>query len=341
MKCRRWGHDEEIDGGMTAPPVSVIIPAFNAARWISQTLESVAAQTFEDLECVVVDDGSTDETADIVSRFGSPVRLIRQPNGGVARARNVGISNARGRYLAFLDADDAWLPSKLEQQIEIFRHNPRLGLVYTSLKVVDAEGALLRILTCADPADALRSRLLLAPAPPVPLAQSGVVPAEVLEQVGGFDERFSTAQDTDMVCRLAREYPLARLVDPLTIYRDHAGGIHRNMCAFEQNMLLLLHKYLSGPNAVREPGLTRPRAMANLYSYLALWQAGERAWGRAAGNAAAAFAASPRWAAAAFWRDGKDWASRRAADFLGVGGGARLGSSGGAAGVSDVSPRGR
>src|SRR5690349_12299252 len=100
------------------PEVSVVIPAFNAARYLPAALDSVLNQTARNLEILVVDDGSTDETEALLSRYGPPVHYLRQENQGVSVARNLGIKQSRGRFVGFLDADDTWLPHKLERQLE-------------------------------------------------------------------------------------------------------------------------------------------------------------------------------------------------------------------------------
>src|SRR2546422_14004 len=97
--------------------ISVIIPTYNSVRFLTEAVDSVLAQTFSDFEILVIDDGSTDETQDVMRQYGSLVRCIRQQNSGVAVARNRGITESRGRYVAFLDADDTWLADKLERQV--------------------------------------------------------------------------------------------------------------------------------------------------------------------------------------------------------------------------------
>ena len=110
--------------------VSVVIPAYKAAHTISRAIDSVLSQTCAAHEIIVIDDGSPDDLADVVSRrYGSPVTLLRQPNGGAASARNLGIARATGKFIAFLDADDYWEPKKIERQLAIFQENPSVGLV--------------------------------------------------------------------------------------------------------------------------------------------------------------------------------------------------------------------
>ena len=130
-----------------APVVSVIVPVYRAERWIEGTLRSALAQTYANLEVVVVDDGSPDRCAELVAGVAatdSRVRLIRQDNAGLSAARNAGIAAARGRYVAPLDADDLWHPSKLEEQVARFaaasREGVDLGLVYSWSEAVDEHG---------------------------------------------------------------------------------------------------------------------------------------------------------------------------------------------------------
>src|SRR5512143_3730544 len=106
------------------PLVSVVMPVYNGARYLRQALESALAQTYRPLEIVVVDDGSTDETPAILAEFGTRIRALRQPNSGSAAARNAALDAARGELIAFLDADDLWLPQKLAVQVEYLREHP-------------------------------------------------------------------------------------------------------------------------------------------------------------------------------------------------------------------------
>jgi len=115
---------------MSPPLITVIIGAYNAERYLAEAIESVLAQTHPNLELIVVDDGSTDRTGEIAESYGEPVRCIRQRNGGMAASRNRAIPEARGDYLAFLDADDRFPPDKLERQLAVFEAQPELDIVY-------------------------------------------------------------------------------------------------------------------------------------------------------------------------------------------------------------------
>ena len=116
------------------PLVSVVIPAYNGREMISLTIESILAQTWPAVEILVVDDGSSDGTPDVVRGFGDRIRFFEQKNSGTAAARNLGLKNATGEFFAVLDQDDLWLPHKLERQIPRFYEDPKIGLVYATIE---------------------------------------------------------------------------------------------------------------------------------------------------------------------------------------------------------------
>ena len=111
------------------PLISAVIPVYNGEAFVADAIRSVLAQTYPRVECVVVDDGSHDRTAEVIRSFGDVVRYLWKPTGGVASARNAGVSAARGEYVAFVDADDTWLPEKLDRQMGLLRERPDCGLI--------------------------------------------------------------------------------------------------------------------------------------------------------------------------------------------------------------------
>lgn len=132
------------------PLISIIIPLYNSERFIAQTLESVLTQTYRNIEVIVVDDASTDGGCDIVRRYGaddSRVNLILSETnfGGPARPRNIGIENAKGEFIAFVDADDVWKPHKLQTQLDFLMHNPDIDLVYSPAEIIDEHGGIFPI----------------------------------------------------------------------------------------------------------------------------------------------------------------------------------------------------
>jgi glycosyltransferase involved in cell wall biosynthesis len=210
------------------PSVSVIIPAYNRALVIAQTLQSVVDQTYADWECIVVDDGSTDDTAAVVQRFvdaDSRFRLIRQANANAAGARNRAVAEARGEFLAFLDSDDLFEPDKLAWQVERLRQDPSAVLVYGESIGFSDE----------DPArgGVVFSRLVEKPQGPPPAGFEGLltmnpimaplVRTSAFNEAGGFDTSFSSAEDWDMWLSLARRGTVIHERRQAVRYRLHEG----------------------------------------------------------------------------------------------------------------------
>lgn len=272
------------------PPVSVVIPVRDGERFVGAAIDSVLAQTMRDFEVVVVDDGSTDRTAEILAAYGDRIRVHRQKNAGVAAARNAGAAIARGAYIAFLDADDVWLPHKLERQMPLF-DDEEVTLVYAAVRIVDEELRPLREVAPCAPDDALSATLCVGPAP-VPLTMTGIVRRSAFEAVGGFDERLSTSADADFVCRVALHYRLASVPEALALYRQHGMQMHLNVDAMERDMALLHAKFFNDPAAASHYEL-RGRAVASVYFTLALGYAHQRRFGTAIRCAATAVRNSP------------------------------------------------
>ena len=282
-----------------APRVSVVIPAKNAAAYIRDALSSVLAQTVPAHECIVANDGSTDATAGIAGEFGPPVTVISTGGVGVAAARNAAAAVATGDYLAFLDADDVWLPRKLELQLAAFRADPGLGLVYTGLHVVDEQ---LRFTGRMDvpPDDAAIRKTLLVERPIMPgIGSTGLVPIERFRDLGGFDPRFSMSADCALACGIGLEHRVHGVPRPLVLYRQHPSSMHsdpRN--AVERDMRTIHSELLP----LLQPPVSIRRARANLHVSLA---GSALATGRpraALRHALLALVTRPDRVLAAFWR---------------------------------------
>ena len=213
---RRSGAVEAPPDG--APLVSVVIPTFNRPEATERAARSVLAQTHRALELLVVDDGSTDGTGERVARLGDPrLRVVRQPNGGVARARNRGLGEARGAYIAFLDSDDEWRPDKLARQVAAMEAAPaRVGFCSTGAEIRSAAGVEIR--RGGPRGDAFAALLVtnLVHAP----TSCGLIRREVFEAVGGFDPDLPAIEDWEWLQRVARLFDLEAVDDPLTLYAD-------------------------------------------------------------------------------------------------------------------------
>jgi glycosyltransferase involved in cell wall biosynthesis len=227
------------------PLVSVIIPAYNAARYVGAAVESVLAQSYRPLEVIVVDDGSTDDTGGALGRYGGAVRYVRQPNRGPAAARNLGIRAATGRWLAFLDADDQWLPDKLRIQATCLAANPCVGLVHSDLLLWD-EATDRRWQE-----DRARDRYAGSCYAQF-FWRNGVTPSSVLlrreclDKVGDFDCRIDkpSVEDYDLWIRIARHYELAYNPEPLVLYRLHANNGSKKTAVMMEQELYVLEKAL-------------------------------------------------------------------------------------------------
>lgn len=231
------------------PAVSVIIPTYNRANLIGRAIRSVLNQTYQDLELLVIDDGSTDGTDDVVRGFADPRihYLRRDSNGGASAARNTGIRRAKGRYMAFLDSDDEWLPEKLERQIPLFQDSPHHpGVTYTACYWVDQAGTV----TVERPT--VRGDIFLQLAMRAFLAwPSIIIKREVLAEVGLFDESLPLAEDRDLLIRLAKNTSFDGLDDPLAwIYQDHKGPLE-DRAAFLADRRPFYEKLSADPDVPR------------------------------------------------------------------------------------------
>ena len=245
------------------PLVSTLIPVHNGEAFIGEAIASVLAQTYQPLECIVIDDGSIDRTEQIVRGFGTRVRSLKTLNRGPSSARNAGARVASGEYLAFLDADDTWDPTKIVRQMDLMRRRPSLGLVYCSFERVDANGNHLEFSSAPDPADVLRD-VLLNVGPGLGLGSTGLVPIHAFRAIGGFDERLARGQDSDLAWRLAVAFPVGLVPEPLASYRQHAAQIHRDVTTWEHDWTLILRKAFASMCLPPEIQALERRARTNL-----------------------------------------------------------------------------
>lgn len=243
---------------MSTPAFSVVVPAYNATRTIGATIGSILRQTQDDLELIVVDDGSSDGTPDLVREHvarDDRVRLIEQPNAGTAGARNTGIAAARADVVSFLDNDDMWLPDYLASMGEALARSPEAGFGYTDAWVLnDATGRIMR-------------KSSLAHYPPVPdpagpsdvlalllehinfVMSSTTVTRSALEATGGFDEEIRGADDFDLWIRIAAKgFGAVRASGINLVQRDHAGSQSKDLAMMIDNARAVLVKAAQDPD---------------------------------------------------------------------------------------------
>jgi glycosyltransferase involved in cell wall biosynthesis len=218
--------------------VSVIIPTYNRENFITKAIDSVMAQTYRNVEVVVIDDGSTDNTFSLVGQYGKTVTYFYQENRGIAGARNAGIRKSNGDYIAFLDSDDYWVPEKLERQMELFQKHPEYGMVASQCASVLLNGS-------------FRSKNRQGKSGWVFIdlfmknfirTSSAVITRECIDTVGLFDEGLTECEEYDLWLRIAAKYPVGFINESLAVYTDNPHGTCMDSLAGRLLRLKVLEK---------------------------------------------------------------------------------------------------
>lgn len=245
------------------PTVTVVMPLYNTERYVEKAIAGVLTQTYRDFELIVVDDGSTDAGVERVRRFRDPrLRLVQQQNRGLAGARNTGIRHARGRYIALLDADDAWQPDKLASHVEHLEHNPRVGVSYSQSAFMDDDGVPLGLLQAPKCRNVNTVDILCRN--PVGNGSAPVIRKAVFdairfttqrrdtEQDCWFDEDLRQSEDIECWLRIATQtaWEFEGIARPLTWYRVNNQGLSANLEKQYQSWLTV-----RGKAAVYAPAL--------------------------------------------------------------------------------------
>lgn len=230
------------------PMISVVMPAYNASRYVGQAIESVLKQTFTDFELLIIDDGSTDSTLEIANHYAMRdrrIKVLAQANQGVSATRNRGVRVAKGQFIAFLDADDLWLPDKLAAHIEHFHANPNLAVSFSRVEFVSPDG---------EPTGQISTSRLVNLKPedflyenPTTTMSNPVSRAEVFAQVGGFAEDMSYSEDLEWLFRVMshRRQPPWQIegIDRVSIYyRASPSGLSASLYRMESGWDLLIAK---------------------------------------------------------------------------------------------------
>ena len=205
------------------PKVSIITPTHNRAHFISEAIESVLAQTMNDWEQIIIDDGSTDNTREVVEKYAnrdSRIRYVYQVKGRLSRHRAMAVHIAQGKFITFLDDDDTFLPHKLERQVSFLEQHPDVGLVYSQVDMVEADKKFIK--TWPDvPATSFIELMKDCTIQP----NAALVRKECIEQVGNFNTKLKSCDDYDLWLRIARRYPIAFVPETVGIYRWHGRNI--------------------------------------------------------------------------------------------------------------------
>lgn len=223
--------------------VSVIVPVYNRAHLVTETVASILQQTYRGIEVILINDGSTDNSLNVIQalqqEYPDVIRIIDQDNQGQTIARNQGIKHAKGKYVAFLDSDDLWVPDKLELQIPLF--DKGVGLVYGGVELINERGETTGFDAC-DPAiqGKIYPQLLVKNRM---TGGSVVVLREALEIVGVFDSKFSAAENWDLWLRICKEYQ-ARLVNkPVVKYRLHQNNMSKDVMLMQDAKRQIMTKH--------------------------------------------------------------------------------------------------
>jgi len=247
---------------------SIIIPTYNYGRFVAEAIESALRQTLPPLEVIVVDDGSTDDTWNVVLSFGDRVRYIRQDNAGVCAARNRGVAESKGELIAFLDADDIWEPEALERQVARFAEDPEIGLVHCGIRKFDTRTGETLTMHVDGLEGWVATELLLWERPVIVGPGGGiVVRREAFDDVGGFDPLLKVGEDWDFCYRLAKKYKVGFVPAVLINYRSHAAAAHLNVTEMERGMGLFYQKAFDTDDA--SVLALKRRAMGNFHRVLA------------------------------------------------------------------------
>jgi glycosyltransferase involved in cell wall biosynthesis len=246
--------------------ISVIVPAYNAEKTVLETITSVLNQTFSDFELIVINDGSTDQTLELLSTVKDHrLKIFSYPNGGVPVARNRGLSHATGDFIAFLDADDLWTPDKLELQLATLQQHPDAGVVYSWAYYMDEEGESFHADNPIFFAGNVCAELLVRDF--IVSGSNCLIRRQAIESVGEFDPSIPGADDWDYWIRLALHWPFVVVPKLQIFYRQSLGSVSSKVEAMETNNLRVIEKGFQA--APPEMQSLKNHSLANTYRYSA------------------------------------------------------------------------
>jgi glycosyltransferase involved in cell wall biosynthesis len=227
---------------MSGPVVSIVIPAYNAAWCVGRAIDSVLGQTFTDFELIIVDDGSSDDLAQALSPYGTRVRLIAKQNGGLSSARNAGIHAAKGRYVAFLDADDWWMPEKLAHQLAWMQTHEDAVFCSTAARVVDPQGEMIGEWRCGSCPNGTLEAIFSTNAHVAGSGSAVLARRRALLDAGGFDECLRGLEDVDMWMRLSIQGRYLCIDEPLVVILKRRESVSRNLDIMRNAAITVMRK---------------------------------------------------------------------------------------------------
>ena len=241
--------------------VSVIIPSYNMARYLPKSVASALAQTYANFEVVIVDDGSSDNTSEVVRQWADDprVRVHRQANGGLSHARNQGIAHSSGPYIALLDADDIWMPHKLSLQMALFKDRPQVGVVFSNYERMNDNEEFMPMGPTAMYRGKVSGRLLIENFVP---ASSAVVRRTCFERCGGFEVALKTGEDYEMWLRLSAHTEFDFVPEALMRYRIWGGSMSRDYRGRFETAIRVMQRFLD-----QNPGLVDKQVVNEAWAH--------------------------------------------------------------------------
>lgn len=244
----------------TTVKVSVIIPTYNRADLLPEAIDSVLAQTWKEMEIIVVDDGSTDRTEETVRRYDDRVRYFYKEHGGPSSARNMGIKKAKGTYVAFLDSDDVWEPEKLRIQMDFMSEHPEIKFVCTDSSLIGSRECRQRKLR----KESMGNLFPILYSNSFINTSTALMVKECFQEIGYFDEGYRSVEDYDVWLRVAKRFPIAYLNQPLVRYRKHEDNVSHDKITLRRNALRVLEAHYD-PREIS--ARTYKIRMSNLHLY--------------------------------------------------------------------------
>lgn len=247
------------------PLITVVIPVYNGEKTIRETIQSVFNQSLSDLELLVINDGSTDSTLEVVSQIKDErLKVYTYPNAGLAASRNRGISLAKSEYISFIDADDLWTPDKLESQLKALQENPKAAVVYSWTDWIDESSQSLGKGSHNTQNGEVLAQLLLNDF--VANGSNCLIKMQAFREVGGFDETLTAVEDWDMWLRLAERYQFVAVPSPQVLYRVTSNSMSFNVWGMEAASLRIIEKaFASAPQSLQ---YLKRDSIGNRYKYL-------------------------------------------------------------------------
>ncbi|MEM1168433.1 MAG: glycosyltransferase [Cyanobacteria bacterium P01_H01_bin.35] len=247
--------------------ISVIIPVFNGQNTIQKTIESVLNQTWKDYELIIINDGSTDSTEEVISNISDPrIKIFNYPNAGPSASRNRGTAIASGKYISFIDSDDLWTPDKLEKQLQKLEENSQAKIAYSWTDYIDEFDNFLYPGCHITANGNVYEKLLLTNF--IENGSNPLIYRQALIEIGGFDESLFAAEDLDVWFKLAIKYEFVAVPSPQILYRVSTNSLSTNLTRVEKQCLEVIDRAFGrAPESLQN---LKPKSISNLYLYLTI-----------------------------------------------------------------------